>query len=93
MEEVNIENLEVEEVVVPGDSRGDLIATLFQAGFSDEEIDIVLEAYNAFVLAPPGELMLDEEIIKIADNFEARNLELGEDDLAIIRNEFKKITG
>jgi len=90
MEEINLENLEVDKVVVPNDDRGDLIASLFQTGFSDEEIDIILEAYNDISSYPENEFMLDEEIIKIVDNFESNNIELNEEDLSIIREEFKK---
>lgn len=90
MEEINLENLEVDNVVVPNDDRGDLIASLFQAGFSDEEIDIILETYNDILSASENDFMLDEEIIKIVDNFESQNIELNEDDLAVIRKEFKK---
>lgn len=90
MEEINLENLEVDNVIVPNDDRGDLIASLFQAGFSDEEIDIILETYNDILSASENDFMLDEEIIKIVDNFESQNIELNEDDLAVIRKEFKK---
>lgn len=90
MEEQNTENIEVENVVVPNDDMGSLIAALFQAGFSEEETDIVLDIYNDINLRPKEELMLDEEILKVSDEFEAKNLELSEEDLDIIRKEFLK---
>jgi len=91
MEEQNTENIEVENVMVPNDEMGSLIAVLFQAGFSEEETDIVIDIYNDMSLRPREELMLDEEILKVSDEFEAKNLELSDEDLDVIRKEFIRI--
>ena len=90
MKEEKIEDIEVEDVSVPGDDQGDLIGILFKSGFSDEETDIVLEAVNDIKAMPDGEVVLDEEIIKISDKFEAINIELSDEELAIIRGELLK---
>jgi len=84
------ENLEVENVVVPNDDVGDLISALFQAGFSDEESDIILEVVAELKTVSDGSFMLDDEIMKISDKFEAHNVELTEDDLGVIRRELIK---
>lgn len=90
MEDNNTENIEIENVVVPADDMGDLISVLFQAGFSDEEADIVLDTVRDLESMPVGEVMIDEEMLKISDKFELINIELNEDDLAIIRGEMLK---
>ncbi|MDA3840142.1 MAG: hypothetical protein PF572_03555 [Patescibacteria group bacterium] len=90
MEDNNTEKIELENVVVPDDDIGDLINVLFQAGFSDEETDIVMEAVFDMKSMPEGGVMLDEEIIKICDKFESLDNELSDEDLAIIRQELLK---
>ncbi len=90
MEENNTENIEIENIIVPSDDMGDLIAALFQAGFSDDEIDVVLQAVADIASIPDGELILDEEIIKITDKFEMLNMEISDEDLAVIRKELLK---
>jgi hypothetical protein len=88
-EEVN-ENIEIDNVVVSNDDMGDLISVLFQAGFSDEESDIILEVVVNLKSSPEGSFMLDDEIMKISDKFELLNVELGEEDLVVIRTELSR---
>ena len=90
MAEEITEEIEIDNVSVPNDDIGDLINVLFRAGFSDEEADIVLEAVSDMRAKPDGEIALDEEIIKIVDNFGDRGVDLNEDDLTIIRTELQK---
>ena len=90
MEEEKLEDIEIDDVGVSGDDQGDLISVLFKAGFSDEETDIILEAVADMKAMPEGNVMVDEEMIKISDKFEAVDVELSEDELAIIRGELLK---
>lgn len=84
------EEVEIENVSVPGDDTGDLINVLFKAGFSEEETDIVLDAVFDMRAIPEGEVELDEEMIKIVDNFAGIGVDLNDDDLAVIRKELQK---
>lgn len=90
MEEGKTEEIDIEDVKVPNDDLGDLISVLFKAGFSDEEADIVLEVVADMRAMPEGEVILDEEMIKLSDKFEALDIELDEEELAIIRGELLK---
>ncbi|PLX20878.1 hypothetical protein C0584_03780 [Candidatus Parcubacteria bacterium] len=90
MPEETTENVELEGVSVPNDDMGDLISALFRAGFSDEETDMVLDSVNDMQSMPEGEMMLDEEIMKLFDKFEIENIELSEEDKACIREELHK---
>lgn len=90
MKEEITEEVDIEDVKVPNDDLGDLISVLFKAGFSDEETDVVLEAVADMRAMPDGEVVLDEEMIKLSDKFEELGIELDEEGLAIIRGELLK---
>jgi len=90
MKEEKLEEIEIKNISVPNDDTGDLINALFQAGFSDEETDIILDVIEDIKTLPEGDVVIDEEIIKISDKFESLNIDLSEDDLAVIRREVLK---
>ena len=84
------ENVSVEKILAPSDDLGDWISALFRGGFSEEEIDLVVESTKEIYQKEKKNIDPSLEAEALAQKFYVNNFVLTDEKRSVFVDELER---
>jgi len=83
-------DLKVEKILAPSDDLGDWISALFRGGFSEDEIDLVIESIKKIYQKEKNNIDIEREAEDLSQKFYENNFVLDDEKRMVFVSELKR---